>query len=70
MGLEGTASLLEPVAIALLPVAAPFCPNEILEAGESASPKEILAKAGVDLASEDFFRYGFGVLQSWLKALP
>jgi oligoendopeptidase F len=43
---------------------------EVLEAGESASPKEILAKAGVDLASEDFFRYGFGVLQSWLEALP
>ncbi|WP_038057641.1 M3 family oligoendopeptidase [Thermus amyloliquefaciens] len=43
---------------------------EVLEAGESASPKEILAKAGVDLASEAFFGYGFGVLESWLKALP
>ncbi|MFD3005604.1 M3 family oligoendopeptidase [Thermus tengchongensis] len=43
---------------------------EVLEAGESQSPKEILAKAGVDLASEAFFRYGFGVLESWLKALP
>ncbi|UZX15301.1 M3 family oligoendopeptidase [Thermus sp. PS18] len=42
----------------------------ILEAGESQSPKEILAQAGVDLASEAFFRYGFGVLESWLKALP
>ncbi|TBH20711.1 M3 family oligoendopeptidase [Thermus thermamylovorans] len=42
----------------------------ILEAGESASPKEILARAGVDLGSEAFFRYGFGVLESWLKALP
>lgn len=42
----------------------------ILEAGESQSPKEILAQAGVDLASEAFFQYGFGVLESWLKALP
>ncbi|MDM7325028.1 MAG: M3 family oligoendopeptidase [Thermus sp.] len=42
----------------------------ILEAGESQSPKEILAQAGVDLASEAFFGYGFGVLESWLKALP
>lgn len=42
----------------------------ILEAGESQSPKEILAQAGVDLASEAFFRYGFGVLETWLKALP
>ena len=42
----------------------------ILEAGESASPKEILAEAGVELGSEAFFRYGFGVLESWLKALP
>lgn len=42
---------------------------EILEAGESQSPKEILAQAGVDLASEAFFQYGFGVLESWLKAL-
>ncbi len=42
----------------------------ILEAGEGQSPQEILAKAGVDLASEAFFRYGFGVLESWLKALP
>lgn len=41
----------------------------ILEAGESQSPKEILAQAGVDLASEAFFQYGFGVLESWLKAL-
>ncbi len=30
----GTTSLLEPIAVALIPVAAPFCPNEILEAGE------------------------------------
>lgn len=43
---------------------------EVLEAGESQSPKEILAQAGVDLASEAFFQYGFGVLESWLKALP
>ncbi|WP_105316533.1 M3 family oligoendopeptidase [Thermus tenuipuniceus] len=43
---------------------------EVLEAGESQSPKEILARAGVDLASEAFFRYGFGVLESWLEALP
>jgi len=42
----------------------------ILEAGESRSPKEILAEAGVELGSEAFFRYGFGVLESWLKALP
>lgn len=42
---------------------------EILEAGERQSPKEILAQAGIDLASEAFFRYGFGVLESWLKAL-
>ncbi|RTI59786.1 oligoendopeptidase F [Thermus scotoductus] len=42
----------------------------ILEAGESQSPKEILAQAGIDLASEAFFQYGFGVLESWLKALP
>lgn len=42
----------------------------VLQAGESQSPKAILAQAGVDLASEDFFRYGFGVLESWLKALP
>ena len=41
----------------------------ILEAGESQSPKEILAQAGIDLASEAFFQYGFGVLESWLKAL-
>ncbi|GLV47663.1 oligoendopeptidase F [Thermus sp. LT1-2-5] len=43
---------------------------EVLKAGESASPKEILRQAGVELASEDFFRYGFGVLEAWLKALP
>jgi cysteine-rich repeat protein len=30
----GTASLLEPIAVALIPAAGPFCPNEILEAGE------------------------------------
>ncbi|GAA6746642.1 M3 family oligoendopeptidase [Thermus brockianus] len=43
---------------------------EVLKAGESASPKEILKQAGVELASEGFFRYGFGVLEAWLKALP
>ena len=31
----GTTSLLEPIAVALIPAAAPFCPNEILEAGEA-----------------------------------
>jgi len=30
----GTSSLLEPIAVALIPAAAPFCRNEILEAGE------------------------------------
>lgn len=30
----GTASLFEPIGVALIPAAAPFCPNEILEAGE------------------------------------
>jgi cysteine-rich repeat protein len=30
----GIASLLEPIAVALIPAAAPFCGNEILEAGE------------------------------------
>jgi cysteine-rich repeat protein len=30
----GTASLLEPISLALIPAAAPFCANEILEAGE------------------------------------
>ncbi len=30
----GSASLLEPIAVALIPAAAPFCRNEILEAGE------------------------------------
>jgi cysteine-rich repeat protein len=30
----GTASLLEPIGLALIPAAAPFCGNEILEAGE------------------------------------
>jgi oligoendopeptidase F len=29
-----------------------------------------LAQAGVELASEAFFRYGFGVLEDWIKALP
>ncbi|MCS7218329.1 MAG: M3 family oligoendopeptidase [Thermus sp.] len=43
---------------------------EVLEAGESSSPKEILARAGVELGSEAFFRYGFGVIRSWLEALP
>ncbi len=43
---------------------------EVLKAGEKASPKEILAQAGVELASEAFFRYGFGVLEDWIKALP
>lgn len=43
---------------------------EVLEAGESLGPKEILAQAGVELGSEAFFRYGFGVLEDWLKALP
>ncbi|APD08710.1 MULTISPECIES: M3 family oligoendopeptidase [Thermus] len=42
---------------------------EVLSAGESQGPKEILRQAGVELASEDFFRYGFGVLEAWLKAL-
>ncbi|MCH1927151.1 M3 family metallopeptidase, partial [Shewanella sp. C31] len=42
----------------------------ILEAGESQSPKAILAEAGVDFASEAFFRHGFRVLESWIKALP
>nr|WP_267962586.1 M3 family oligoendopeptidase [Thermus hydrothermalis] len=42
---------------------------EVLKAGESQSPKEILRQAGVELASEEFFRYGFGVLEAWLKAL-
>jgi hypothetical protein len=31
---------------------------EVLKAGEKASPKEILAQAGVKLTSEAFFRYG------------
>jgi oligoendopeptidase F len=43
---------------------------EVLKAGEKASPKEILAQAGVKLTSEAFFRYGFGVLEDWIKALP
>ena len=35
-----------------------------------ADTAEVLAEAGVELGSEAFFRYGFGVLESWLKALP
>ncbi|AFV76726.1 oligoendopeptidase, pepF/M3 family [Thermus oshimai JL-2] len=51
---------------------AAFVPKylKVLEAGESLGPKEILAQAGVELGSEAFFRYGFGVLEAWLKALP
>ena len=30
----GASSVLEPISVALIPAAAPFCPNEILEAGE------------------------------------
>lgn len=31
----GTASLLEPISVALIPASAPFCQNEIVESGES-----------------------------------
>ncbi|WP_022798458.1 M3 family oligoendopeptidase [Thermus islandicus] len=43
---------------------------EVLKAGESQSPREILRRAGVEPFTDRFFAEGFRVLESWLKALP
>ena len=41
----------------------------ILEAGGSEDPTKLLAKIGVDIESEEFWREGFGVIEGWQKEL-
>ena len=42
---------------------------ELLSAGGSMSPEEILTKAGVDMRSADFWQGGFDVLEEMITEL-
>lgn len=42
---------------------------EILAAGGSASPVEILEKANIDISSAEFWQGGFDVLEAWVEQL-
>ncbi len=56
----GTTSLLEPLALALLPAVAPFCGNEILEAGEGCDDGNAVACDGCSPACVLEFGCGDG----------